>query len=215
MTRTAAALDCEQVVVPVAAGALSPIAWSYFDPQQSRYHTLRQMLPEVAVPLPRDAAATAVSAAVSTSTQASPESSGSNLPYWLAAFVLAGTAAVGVTVWRKRRHIHADAPPAAHKVFEQHLAMADQALAGGCVDIFYTILFVILQHLVGAFSKLPATAISGMSISFPPLNTCEKQIGTLLSRCDEIRYGRRKASKNDMEYDLTQLHALLEKLPSL
>jgi hypothetical protein len=209
-SRTAAALVCEQVLVPSAAGGLPPIVWSYFDPQKSRYHTLHQALPEVVAP----PAAAPVFDAVPQPTLAPPASHRSRMPFWLAAaIVLSGAFAVGSTVWWRRNHANPDGPPADDSSLEQHLAMAEQALADGCVEIFYTLIFVIIQQVVGSLCKIPAAGVSGIPASLPTLNPCEKKIRRLFSRCDEVRYGCREMSGNDMKDDLTLLRALLQDIP--
>jgi hypothetical protein len=91
--------------------------------------------------------------------------------------------------------------------------MAEQALADGCVEIFYTRIFVIIQQVVGSLCKIPAAGVSGIPASLPTLNPCEKKIRRLFSRCDEVRYGCREMSGNDMKDDLTLLRALLQDIP--
>lgn len=208
------ALVCKQVVVPTAAGKLPPVIWSYFDPQQSRYHTLRQVLPEVVASRQPEAAATTVSAAVPQTPLAQTAPRGAWLLVWLAAaIVLAGAAIVGRCFRRKQHHTNRDIPPSPPPSLEQYLSLAENALAEGNVEYFYTLLFVILQCIIGSLCNLTNDGISGIPTSFPSSSPCEKQLHTLFSHCNGVRYGREKVSRSEMEDDLSQLHALLENLP--
>ncbi len=202
-------LVCEQVVIPAAAGHLPPVVWSYFDPEPGRYCTLRQNLPDVAPSSGRNAATTAPVPPASSSP--SHVQGASALMLLIALIGL--TVAICMTLSLRR---HAVIIPSGERAvavppsIKQSLARLEQSLIDGDVEKFYTVLFRLLQELVGVEGNISPAAVTGLQP--PPPDTPSNQsvaLTHLFTRCDRIRFGRFVPREEEMRADLSLMQSVL------
>ena len=207
--RRTGSLVCEQVIIPAAPGQLPPLVWSFFDPSAGKYQTLSSPLPSVAGAAPQAMPPAVLPASPVPGPSAAADR---DFPYRKALAVAASLAAVVALLIYARRGKGA-AQAEASPVATSQLQELERALAEGDVEKFYTLLFVIIQRLVGSICTIPPDGISGVPSTLPSLSPCSEQIRTLLSRCGHVRYGRCEASMDDMKDDLSLLRALLADSP--
>jgi hypothetical protein len=204
-------LVCEQVVVPAAAGNLPSVVWSYFEPRLRRYKTTRQVLPSVTI-APRMEGAPVESVS---DTASSPPASSFRRPVppvWLLAML--GLTAAIFLAWVMRRRCLSVSPQkrvaTAPQALTQSVAQLEQLLADGDVEIFYTLLFAILQNIVGMTSDCSVPVVVGiLPNSSADVSSLSLPLKQLFAQCDRVRFGCFVPRTEEMQSDLALLHSVL------
>lgn len=197
-------LVCEQVLIPMTSSPLPPVEWAYFDPIQGRYSTARVVL---GVEL-SDSHMNAKQPASSVPTAETDNGSGNMQPVvFVASAVVMLLVVISLIMFSRRRSgqcptkDHAPDP-------EECLRDAEAALLTGDVEKFYTILFGMLQQIVGRESGLPYQGVTA-----PPRISSfgADALDNLFQRCQEVRYGRAPSCRAEMETDLQSLRTLVSR----
>jgi hypothetical protein len=206
-SRQSGLLTCEQVVVPLVAGVVPPLAWAYFDPRKGQYRQLQETVPARVVAPPPLSSPPKVQGGADTPSPRPTSADGAGwLPYGgglLSLVLVSGL----FWLWGHRRSssLAPFAAPTRTGCPEQ-LAELEQALARRDVDGFYMILFRIIQERICRFSAVPARAVSSLA----PLD-CPPDLMAfipLLAICDEVRYGRKSPSFEQMLENFHQIKQL-------
>ena len=205
--RSSDGLACEQVVVPSAAGTLPAVIWSYFDPHEGRFITLRHQLPEAAPSASDSAAAPAPPVAVKPAPAAPAHAP--DPPVWLAAACVVVITVVVIQL--VRRLTGSGAPhvqtPAGSTAIGELLAKAEHNRNTRNVEDFYNCAFMIVQQIM----RDDATA-NPSDARFPhhedhPLF---ERIHLLMEHCDMVRYGKYHLEHDLITQDLKSLRLLTQ-----
>jgi hypothetical protein len=131
---------------------------------------------------------------------------------WLVIF-LGLTVAICLAQVLRRRYLSvspqkrvATAPPA----LTQSVDQLEQLLDNGDVEIFYTLLFVILQNIVGMTSDSSVPTVTGvLPDSSADVSSLSLPLKQLFAQCDRVRFGRFVPRTEEMQSDLALLHSIL------
>lgn len=203
-------LICEQVVVPTAAGPLPPVVWNFFDPQQRLYRTARHQLPVVAASSRqlRNDTSPVVTATLPPSATP-PTTHGIPILLWLLASLVLVATAYSVRVLRRRRQITypPEPPVSTPPQLARLMAAAEQALADGDVEKFYTLLFRAIQEIIAYNHVSPACSVSSLPCHKSP--SAATKLARPLANCDQVRYGKINLSHEQMTGDLNLVHGII------
>lgn len=210
--RSTAQLTCEQVVIPSKVVRFPPVVWSYFDPDAEAYHVLRVNVPSQVVERSNIHAAqnTAVAATVPAKREQEPLQS-----YFIA--LMAGLLLVpvlAVLIGRHRQSTAVKTTIEPSSDLRRMLQAAEAASVKGEVELFYNIVFEIIQNSV----EKPNTLLPVKSRLFinrsvlPQINENHNnnaEIYALAAACDKVRYGRDMPDSISMAADLERLKQIL------
>jgi hypothetical protein len=221
----------EQVVVPQSPDIkeLPALAFSFFDPSQKTYRTLRQA-PTPIVVRPSGGISALAAAAANLEAAGSPAPArqdivhlktrlgavgvlGSPLlyrPWFMALQALPVAAWLGALLWRKRRE-HLDRNPrivrrqAVRRAVRQGLAQLRQLAEANQADEFFALVFHLLQEQLGERLELPAAAITEAVIDDQlrprgvPAATLDA-LRDLFHVCNQARYAPLTSSQELMTF---------------
>jgi len=206
-------LTCEQVVVPdsPAARVIPAVEASFFDPDTGHYRSCSSG------PLPLRVSAAAAPAPdpvprTGSARQApapSPAAAAPSLPLFACLLLAAGLA--GYPLARGLRGGKPGPEPSGSGPAEdalRHLARAEEALAGGALEEFYTSVSRALQAASGTSGGLTPVG----SAAPPGRDGCCAAAWSapgLQGRCDAVRYGKHRPGRAEMSADLKLLRELL------
>jgi hypothetical protein len=199
-------LVCEQVIIPLTAGPLPIVEWSYFDPQKNLFESITKQLPIVATSL------------VATSPANQPPQSSQSLPHSrvplaiLAAIAMTALLATCVMVILRSRK-----SPTVPATRPHHLTLllkeSEQAVDEGDVGKFYSLAMLILQEAIGTQNNIPPQGIADAPIvPFGHLETYQNELAEIFQRCHQVRYGQFSPTGETV---LSDYHRLLSILAAL
>jgi hypothetical protein len=230
----AGARVCEQVVIPLSERTveLPPVSFSYFEPEQGEYRTVRKgpihlkvsaqsreldgTFPAMANPTAKGSAAGPPASLPAAGRRARP-----SLPEWDAVVLAVATLLSGVIGYAAfmmlRRREHTLPAAAVSTVVERHLKDAEMTLGNGDVDKFYTSLFRALQAYLGALTGRPPAGIIAdvLDTSLPAEMSGEQKarIRDIFHQCDLARYGAGDCDPEAMRKHLDTFLQIMTETP--
>lgn len=237
---TAAAKSFEQVLIPndASVSAIPPVRFSYFDPEERRYHTVQSQPIALVVRPPRNAPRAEVFAGGVAAPQRKPEEKlGRDIVYikddpgrlsaravsWYGslAFLLWQPVPLllfGVAVWydRRRQRLSGDRRYArfsrARKQARHGLALAEKALSNGTPAAFYDAASRSMQEYLGAKLDLPPGGIDAEAVASRGVpEDCVQRIVEFFATCEQVRFAP-GASKGDMHGALSLARDIIRRL---
>jgi len=211
--RTAGSLRCEQVIIPLAAGLLPPLQWSYFNPQQQRYITLSASLPMVTALHNRSTAKSAVATQRVPAVPQSREEAKLNRPLTLSTVMLLLTGGTAL-ILRQRKKLSPVATLPATRLPDISSQLLEMENVHDCAEVgkVYTLLYTILQQISAARTGLPVQGICRLDVPPTQNDFVYQQIVQLFMRCDLVRYGNYVPSPQEVKGDITLLIATVSSL---
>jgi len=202
--RSFAELTCEQVIMPQRATRFPPVIWSYFDPEKKSYRVLKGNVDSRVMALPTIINAQSAQITHSATERQKPFS---YIPYFLSIMTLFLLITLSV-IWGKRfrKPVPIENPLKHSNSLHEMLLDAEVASSKGDVELFYNIIFEIMQDCVGKYYSLPRGETSG---SHSPVNDEKHEIMAITATCDKVRYGRIMPDSSAMTADLERLKQLL------
>lgn len=208
-----AQLVCEQVLIPVTAGKLPPVNWSFFDPRQQKYRLISHGLPTVAAATPRQQPAANSTPVKTLPPSATTASSGKQFPlgWLLVVLCLFLIVFIAQRVWRRRvsatLHELSQAEPLDGAQFMSQL---EQALATKNVEKFYTAMFEMFQEIIGTANGQKPASVAAAS-AWPETATAQDRLvlSDIFESCLRIRYGSEMPTMAGMQADYERLRRIV------
>lgn len=213
---SSAALQCEQIIVPITAGmkTLPQLRFTFFDPVSARYRTL---LSE-AVPLTIiDETSKDVVSDVPVVQKSVSAARQQFWPSFLFPFFIGVIAVVSTVVFVRRRRtnrptIHQQ--PGASSTLHVLLKTAEQALSNNDVELFYNNVFRATEKIASGLWKdsipwcedrlISTASDTDTQGSYQKIAVLNK----LVASCDAVRYGCHKPKHEEMQEIYSQLKTL-------
>jgi hypothetical protein len=215
VTRVAAQLVCEQVVVSGKVLRVPPVVWSYFDPANKQYRTLSAEI-----------SSRVIAAPPSPPQPVSPPMPETNIvtnqkPVAVLGVLAAATAFIWIIVVILRKQTK-PAQETSWRDFSEEMNQmfraAETAVANNNVDIFYNISFEIIVAVEKYYSLCCVSKYSTIhekeNYLFKDNELPHKQgvcnaLKSLSAACDSVRYGRTLPDPSTITADLQSLRQIL------